>query len=252
APRGGGVAELLGALIPYERGAGIDERWVAIEGSPSFFALTKRLHLLRHGAGADGSQVTDEERREYEGTVAANAEALQQQAQPGDVVILHDPQVAGLAPALARHGCRVVWRCHIGVDQPNHAAREAWEFLRPCVRAAAAVVFSRRAYIWEGLEPEKTEVIAPCIDAFSPKNRDLDAEAVASTLRRIGVAEDGAPYVLQVSRWDPLKDPIGVLEGFAAHVAPHAAGRLVLAGPELKSVADDPQGPQVWRELEQH
>src|SRR5207237_2403240 len=139
--------------------------------SPSFFAFTKRLHLLLHGAGADGSQVTDQERREYEGTLADTAEALQQQAQPGDVVILHDPQVAGLAPALVRHGCRVVWRCHIGVDNPNQAAHAAWDFLRPYVRAADAVVFSRRAYVWEGLDADKTEVIAPRMAAFTPQNK---------------------------------------------------------------------------------
>ena len=251
APRGGGVAELLGALIPYERGAGIDARWVAIQGSAGFFAFTKRLHRLLHGAGADGSRVKDEERREYEATLAENAEAVRRQAHAGDVVILHDPQVAGLAPALVRHGCRVVWRCHIGVDRPNAAARRAWDFLRPYVSAAHAVVFSRRAYVWEGLEPEKTEVIAPCIDAFSPKNRELDAQAVAATLRRVGVPDLDTPFVLQVSRWDPLKDPIGVLEGFASHIAPHAEARLVLAGPEIKSVADDPEEPEVWRELEQ-
>ncbi|HEX6350897.1 MAG TPA: glycosyltransferase [Candidatus Dormibacteraeota bacterium] len=249
-PRGGGVAELLGALLPYELGAGIDARWVAIEGSPDFFAFTKRLHRLLHGDDPDGTQVDDEEKRAYESTLAENAEALRKRMRPGDVVVAHDPQVAGLVPALKEHGCTVIWRCHIGADQPSPAARQAWDLLRPYLAPADAIVFSRRAYVWEGLDNARVEVIPPCIDAFSPKNRDLDQATVDDALRKTGVAPDGLPVVLQVSRWDRLKDPVGVLEGFAEHVAPGAEGRLVLAGPEIKAVADDPEEPEVWRRLE--
>src|SRR5438093_2826293 len=117
--RGGGVAEMLAALIPYGRDAGIDERWVVIEGSPAFFAMTKKLHTLLHGVRPDGSDLSDSERREYERALAPNAEALLEEVRPGDVAILHDPQTAGLAPTLREHGVRVVWRSHIGVDEPN-------------------------------------------------------------------------------------------------------------------------------------
>jgi trehalose synthase len=207
---------------------------------------------------------------------------------PRDVIILHDPQTAGLAPALARHGCRVVWRCHIGVDEPNDPARHAWDFLHPYVDAADACVFSRRAYAWEGLDPERLAFIAPAIDAFTPKNQELDGETTRAILARSGVLgrgdgragsfqrtdgstgsvtvevekveesslpEDG-PLVLQVSRWDPLKDPAGVMKAFAEHVAPKAAGDLVLAGPRDHAVKDDPGQAAVasevaerWREL---
>ncbi len=250
-PRGGGVAELLSALIPYEMGAGIDVRWAAIDGSPRFFAFTKRLHRLLHGDDPDGVEVSGEEHGAYESTLAENAEALRRLLNPGDVAILHDPQVAGLVPALKEHGCHVIWRCHIGADQPNAAVRQAWDLLRPYVIKADALVFSRRAYVWEGLDGVPVEIIAPCIDAFSPKNRELDQKTLIAALEEAGVPAAEVPVVLQVSRWDRLKDPIGVLEGFAEEVAPNTEGCLVLAGPEIKAVADDPEEPEVWQELEQ-
>ena len=281
--RGGGVAELLAALIPYERGAGIDARWAVIEAEAPFFNVTKRLHSLLHGVAADGDDISGEEQAVYERTLAGNADSVRQLVEAGDVVILHDPQTAGLAPALARHGCRVIWRCHIGVDEPNDRARHAWDFLRPYVASADAIVFSRQAYAWEGLPEDRTVIIAPAIDAFTPKNQDLDAEMVQAILRAGGllapghdghaasfVRQDGSnskverqakllqdvlpsagdPLVVQVSRWDPLKDPVGVLEAFARQVAPNSDGQLVLAGPAVTSVTDDPEQPEILAQLE--
>src|SRR5689334_17809227 len=139
--RGGGVAELLAALIPYDIGAGVDERWVVIEGSPDFFAVTKKIHSLLHGVAPDGAELTDAERRTYEETLAPNAAALLELIRPGDVAVLHDPQTLGLIPALTEHGIKVVWRCHIGVDEPNAIARGAWHFLSPYLGGASALVF---------------------------------------------------------------------------------------------------------------
>ena len=246
--RGGGVAELLGALIPYGRGAGIDERWVVIEGSPAFFAVTKKLHTLLHGVRPDGADLSDAERREYERALAPNAEALLEEVRPGDVAILHDPQTAGLAPTLREHGVRVVWRSHIGVDEPNAIVREAWSFLRPFVAGADALIFSRQAYVWEGLERARVAIIPPCIDPFAPKNRDMDGDEIDSILER--AALPNAPrMVLQVSRWDRLKDPAGVLRGFADHIAGRVEACLVLAGPAVTSVDDDPEEPKVIEEV---
>src|SRR2546421_9316249 len=126
---GGGVAEMLAWEIPYERGVGMDSRWLVIEGDTGFFTFTKRLHALLHGVAADGSTITQAEQAGYAQTLARNAQALIGRVRSADVVILHDPQTAGLIPHLVRHGCRVVWRSHIGVDQPNQAARDAWQFL---------------------------------------------------------------------------------------------------------------------------
>ena len=269
---GGGVAELLTSLVPYDRDAGVDERWLVIEGSPAFFNFTKRIHTLLHGVPSDGKEISGEERHEYEATLARNAAALVELIRPGDVVIIHDPQAAGLVPPLARHGATVIWRSHVGVDRPNDAAREAWKLLRPYLGPAAACVFSRENYIWEGLDRSRVRIIAPTIDPFSAKNRDLAGEEVAAILDASGVqlangrshresavkrkAElDGAALpagvtvVLQVSRWDELKDPVGVMDAFAAHIAPRSDAWLVLAGPSATSVRDDPEQPQVLREV---
>jgi len=278
--RGGGVAELLSALIPYDRGAGIDSRWVVIEGEPAFFDVTKKLHTLLHGVAVDGSSITDEEGTVYEQTLAANARALLEMVKPADVVLLHDPQTAGLAPALVERGCKVIWRCHIGVDEPSDMVRSAWNFLRGYVTRAQALVFSRRRYVWEGLEPSRVHIIPPSIAAFTTKNRELDEDAVIGLLRAggilrgsngsaefvrsdgsrahvsrrvAGLPEGGLPVdakiVLQVSRWDRLKDPIGVMDGFVQHIAPDTDAHLILAGPAPTSVSDDPEQPEILREL---
>ena len=278
--RGGGVAEVLSSLIPYDRGAGIDARWVVIEGEPAFFDMTKKLHTLLHGVAVDGLAITPEEGEVYEQTLAANATALLEVVKPADVVLLHDPQTAGLTPALAERGCKVIWRCHIGVDEPSDMVRSAWNFLRGYVTKAQALVFSRRRYVWEGLEPSRVHIIPPSIDAFTTKNRELDEDTVTGLLqaggilrgsngeadfirgdgsrahisRRVkGLPEGGLPadakIVLQVSRWDRLKDPIGVMDGFAQHIAPDTDAHLVLAGPAPTSVSDDPEQPEILREL---
>src|SRR5438309_9665757 len=129
--RGGGVAELLASLIPYDRGAGIDERWLVIEGSSEFFETTKKLHNLLHGVRTDGPQIEDLEKATYEQASSRNADALAELMRPGDVAILHDPQTAGLIPALNARGVKIIWRSHIGVDEANDVVRNAWSFLRP-------------------------------------------------------------------------------------------------------------------------
>jgi trehalose synthase len=280
---GGGVAEMLAWQIPYERGVGMDSRWLVIAGDIRFFTFTKRLHALLHGIPADGSTISAGERAVYEETLARNFEALAGQLRSNDIVILHDPQTAGLISPLVRHGCRVVWRCHIGVDQPNQIARAAWTFLLPAVRAADATVFSRRAYVWEGLDAKKVEIIYPAIDAFTPKNQEMEPDTVAAILRATGIVapdapggqpsflrRDGTParveritelfpetkppadarLVVQVSRWDRLKDPVGVLNGFAGYVAPRVEAHLILAGPGVSAVADDPEEAGVLAEVQ--
>jgi trehalose synthase len=141
----------------------------------------------------------------------------------------------------------VVWRCHVGIDTPNDHARDAWRFLRSYVTDADAWIFSREQFVWEDLDTDRAHVIAPTIDAFSPKNEDLGADAIAAVRERVGLAADDR-YVLQVSRWDGLKDPLGVIEGFAEHVAPHADAHLVYAGPAVDAVNDDPEGAAVLEE----
>lgn len=252
--RGGGVAELLSALIPYDVAAGVDERWVVIEGSRDFFTVTKKLHTLLHGFAPDGHDLTKAERATYERTLAPNAESLLGRMRSGDVAVLHDPQTAGLVPALTQHGVHVVWRCHIGVDEPNDVVRGAWRFLMPYLGHAQAVVFSRQAYVWDGCDSGSVHIIPPCIDSFTTKNKDLTSREVSDVLNRSGLlagVPDGARMMVQVSRWDRLKDPVGVLNAFGRHVAPVVDAWLVLAGPQDMSVDDDPEQPKVRADVEE-
>jgi trehalose synthase len=128
-PAGGGVAEMLRVLLPYVRGVGIDVRWLVIEGDERFFAITKRLHNHLYGDEGDGGPLGREEHRHYEAVLRANAAQLANAVRPGDLVIIHDPQPAGLAAAMRRRA-RVVWRCHVGVDAGNARTEAGWEFLR--------------------------------------------------------------------------------------------------------------------------
>src|SRR5919109_807612 len=170
---GGGVAELLRSAVAYSRSAGVDARWAVIAGDPEFFHVTKRIHNNLHGAPGDGGDLGDGEREIYERTLAGNARELAEMVAPRDVVVLHDPQTAGLVPSLRARGAPVIWRCHVGIDVPNDLARRAWRFLLGYVQEADAYVFSREAFVWEGLDRSKLTIIAPSIDAFSPKNEDL-------------------------------------------------------------------------------
>ncbi|MGD2136443.1 MAG: hypothetical protein PVF27_09795, partial [Gemmatimonadales bacterium] len=144
---GGGVAEMLQTLLGYERGAGLDVRWIVLEGDEPFFRVTKRLHHHLHGEPGDGGALGDAERRTYDAVIERNAARVLETVTPGDVVMLQDPQTAGLAPRLAAAGATVVWRCHIGADHANRQTRDGWAFLRPYLRHADAYVFSRGRYI---------------------------------------------------------------------------------------------------------
>lgn len=274
---GGGVAEMLQVLLAYARGAGVDTRWLVIDGEPGFYAVTKRLHNRLHGARGDGGELDGSARRVYEQIAAANAGALLALVKPGDAALLHDPQTAGLIPELAAADVTVIWRCHVGRDRPNAHTEAAWAFLRPYVEAADGWVFSRRTHVpaWIG---DRVTIVPPSIDPFSPKNQRLPETAVRAILARVGVlAEtDGAPafhrrdgsrahvrragefvrgtggldpdvpLVAQISRWDRLKDMDGVLRGFAARVPPPT--HLALVGPSTSGVTDDPEGAEVLDE----
>ena len=188
---GGGVAEMLHFLLGYLAGAGIDARWVVLEGNEEFFLVTKRLHHLLHGRPGDGRGLDQTARGIYEQTQKETLAELQREVGPGDVVVLHDPQTAGLAPELKRLGATVVWSCHVGIDQPNNLARAAWDFLRRYVQAADAYVFSCPAYCWEGLDRDRMAVIPPCIDAFAPKNQPMASPTVSAILQAAGILDAG-------------------------------------------------------------
>jgi trehalose synthase len=285
---GGGVAEMLQVLLGYAQDLDVRSRWMVISGDAEFFVLTKRLHNQIHGDPA-GGPLTAAEGAHYARMLAANAAELLDHVRPKDLVLLHDPQTAGLTQSLAQAGALVAWRCHIGVDWENEATRAAWSFLRPYLAAARGYVFSRREYVPAWIPDELVAIIPPSIDPFSPKNQGMDDDTVRGILATIGVLDGGTPrqptafvrrdgatgmvsrsaevtgdsrpgpgdsVVVQVSRWDQLKDMPGVMHGFAEHVAPVSGGFLVLAGPAVTGVADDPEGAAVfadcllrWRDL---
>jgi trehalose synthase len=278
--QGGGVAEMLQALLAYGRGAGVDTRWAVLDGDPEFFSITKRLHNVLHGSPGDGGDLGADARAHYEKVLAENLDHLRRLVRPGDLLLLHDPQTAGLVEGMRDAGAHVIWRSHIGRDDSNGETDRGWEFLRPYIEPAAAYVFSRRRYVPDWLPPDRVRLIAPSIDPFSTKNLMLDDVHVSRVLRRAGLIADGdrvapveytrrdgsqgfvrqhpdllsgsqppppeAPLILQVSRWDGLKDMPGVLLAFAGHVAPaHPEVHLMLVGPEVSAVSDDPEGAGV-------
>ena len=280
---GGGVAEMIGSLLPYGAGAGIDVSWLVVEGDGPFFEITKRLHNRLHGAPGDGGPLGPAERATYDTALRAQLGDLLRAIRPGDVVVLHDPQTAGLTRPLRDHGARVVWRCHIGIDEPNARAHEAWAFLGDDVTASAATVFTRRQYVWAGLPADRVVTIAPCIDVRSPKNQPLGSDAVAAILDIAGIIRSparGAPayadadgvrrlvsrqaeliedapmppdarLVVQVSRWDRLKDPVGVVRAFTEHGPEDPDTHLLLVGP-VDGVADDPESTDTFADVVRH
>ena len=283
---GGGVAEMLRPLLAYTRGASIDVRWTVIGGDEDFFRITKRLHHALHGANGDGSELGAVERAAYERTLRQQACDLSGRIAPGDVVVLHDPQTAGLAPTLSRLGVHVIWRCHIGTEVVNEYSEAGWKFLAPYLENVEAHVFSRPDYVPAQCAGARIAIIQPSIDAFSAKNQGLTPEATHAILVQAGIVDgpapravpgfergDGSPgrvergadlcrlgratafdvpLVVQVSRWDPLKDHAGVMEGFARwiHSDPSQRAHLVLAGPNVHAVADDPEGARVYNDVQ--
>jgi trehalose synthase len=268
---GGGVAEMLATLLGYVRGIGLEAEWVVIEGDREFFTVTKRIHNGLYGSPGDDGELGEEERAIYEQTLASNHALIRRTVRRGDIVIVHDPQPAGLIAPLAELGARVIWRCHIGYDGTNDWTDRAWTFVEPYVRVAHAHVFSRESFAPAWIDRRWLRAIPPSIDPFTTKNRELDPGEVLGLLvaaglvaadglapdprvrRRAGVVREGKPpspeipLVVQVSRWDRMKDMAGVLTSFERHVHDPRA-HLVLAGPAVSGVRDDPEGEKVWRE----
>jgi trehalose synthase len=283
---GGGVAEMLHTLLAYGKGAGIENRWLVLDADSKFFRITKRLHNLLHGSPGDGGSLGQAEHDHYREVLGGNFDQLRNYVSAGDIVLLHDPQTAGLAEGLHRLGLRVVWRCHVGRDVPNAQTRAGWAFLQPYLEHAEGLIFSRRAYAPEWVDDSRMVIIPPSIDPFTAKNVALSPEEVGAILTTMGLVEnhhpdgplnfrrrDGTlgtlrehrrtgvllgtpppplhvPLVAQISRWDRLKDMGGVMEGFSRVASRDcvADAHLMLAGPEVSGVSDDPEGAEVLAE----
>lgn len=230
---GGGVAEILNRMVPLLCEMGIDTRWEVIKGGEVFYAVTKKFHNALHG---DQQDVTPKDYQVYEDTVDQNMSRMKLDQ---DIIFIHDPQPAALVKKRRGLGNHWIWRCHIDLSKPD---RRVWDFLKPYVEQYDACVFSAPAFAQTLSIPQL--LISPSIDPLSDKNKELDEEAIRGVLDRLHIPTD-KPLVTQVSRFDRLKDPIGVIEVFEK-VKPYADARLLLVG---GSADDDPEGAQVLNEV---
>lgn len=229
---GGGVAEILTRLVPLLNELGVMASWDVIKGDEAFFDVTKALHNALHGKP---EAITGEMLECYRRTTQAN---IEQMDITGDVVWIHDPQPAGLIARKRDLGRSWVWRCHIDVSTPD---RRAWEFLAPYVDQYDACIFSMPDFAQRTAIPQY--MVAPSIDPLSDKNRELESGYIERVLEKHGL-DPRRPILTQISRFDRLKDPLGVIAAYKM-VRKRRDCQLVLAG---GGAPDDPEGAEVLRE----
>ena len=238
-PYGGGVSELLRSVVPLYNDLGLRATWKIISGEPEFFAVTKKLHNALQG-GVD--LPTSDEFALYEQTTRRNAEALATDPDfaDSDFIFVHDPQPAAVLSFSDPLRARSVWRCHIDTSQP---AEEAWAYLGKYVEGYDATVFTMAQFVPPTLAAELADIIPPAIDPLSPKNMSLDDRTAHAVLNWIGVDPE-RPLITQVSRFDPWKDPLGVIDAFRLVRAEVPNLQLALVG---SMALDDPEAWDVYR-----
>ncbi|MFH0913705.1 MAG: glycosyltransferase [Chloroflexota bacterium] len=232
---GGGVAEILSRMVPLLVQLGVDARWNIIKGSDEFFGVTKKFHNALHNRP---ERVTSQDYEIFQQTTERN---IRETELYGDVIFVHDPQPAGLIARKKEIGRKWIWRCHIDLSNPNE---EVWSFLRPFVIQYDVAVFSAPAFARE--LPIRQFLISPSIDPLSDKNRELLPETIDSVLAKYGIPRD-KPIITQVSRFDYLKDPVGVIQAFEM-VRKSIDCRLVFAG---GTASDDPESDKVLAEVKE-
>lgn len=234
-PVGGGVAEILTRFIPLLRELGIDATWDVIKGDQAFFNVTKAFHNALHGKE---EEITEEMLEVFRATTEAN---LRDMNLHGDVILVHDPQPAGLIQKKKEIGRQWIWRCHIDISSPD---ARVWDFLHPWVDQYDASIFSMPDFAQELAIPQY--LVAPSIDPLSDKNKDLEQSYIDSVLEKYHLDPERA-IVTQISRFDRLKDPLGVIAAYRMVKKRHDC-QLVLAG---GGATDDPEGVEVLREVQQ-
>ncbi len=227
---GGGVAEILNRMVPLLQELGLIVRWEVVQGTEPFYRVTKAFHNALHGKN---EPITPDMFELFLEVGRQNAKRL---ALDDDVVFIHDPQpIVSVEQRKRQPSSRWLWRCHVDVSRPSQVV---WNFLQPFILQFDAAIYSAPAFAQQ--LPMRQVLIAPSIDPFSDKNRDLLSEEVAAVLQRLEIPQD-RPIVTQVSRFDYLKDPLGVIEAFR-RVRRSVKCRLVLAG---GPASDDPEGEEV-------
>ncbi|OUM93046.1 MAG: glycosyl transferase family 1 [Firmicutes bacterium ZCTH02-B6] len=234
---GGGVAEILDKMVPLMRELGIDATWEVITGTPDFFQCTKSFHNALQGDPVD---IPERLLREYEEVNRRNAAELKDKLADADFVLIHDPQPAPLLKFIGNRKGTWIWRCHIDASRPQ---RQVWRYVRQWVEAYDASIFSLAAFT-QAL-PHPQYVIPVSIDPLGEKNRALSPEEVASVYPRFGLDPE-RPLILQVSRYDRFKDPVGVIKAYRMARRYVPGLQLVLVG---GGATDDPEGEAVLAEV---
>ena len=237
-PYGGGVSELLRSGVPLLADLGLDVEWQVITGDEPFFRVTKAIH---NGLQGDPRTLTQEEQRRVPRHLGAERRACCEDGY--DFVVVHDPQPAAMLPLCGKGDARWVWRCHIETSAPNP---ETWAFLRGFLVDYDAAVFTLPDFVPPDLPIEHVAVIPPAIDPLSPKNLPLARVTARQVLDWIGVRLD-TPLVTQVSRFDPWKDPLGVIEAYRLAREEVPGLQLALVG---SMALDDPEGWDLYRQLQ--
>ena len=233
---GGGVSEILYTLVPLMRDVGLDAHWHVIFGKEEFFNATKLLHNSLQGAE---ETLSDEQWAIFDEINAMNAEGLQGE---WDVVVVHDPQPIGLRRGARAKGGKWIWRCHIDLSTPNPAPIER---LLPMIEEYDASVWHMEQYVPNemGRHREAVNIIPPAIDPLSPKNMAFSPEDAAFVCRQFGIDVD-RPLITQVSRFDPWKDPIGVIDAYREVTQQVPEAQLAMVG---SMATDDPEGLEYFQ-----
>ncbi|MBS1152319.1 MAG: Trehalose synthase [Myxococcaceae bacterium] len=236
-PYGGGVSELLRSIVPLLNDLGLKAEWRIVTGNQSFFEVTKAIHNGLQGGLLD---VSPAQQTAYLETSRVNARAFSGEY---DFVFIHDPQPAGILAFRDKEAARWIWRCHIDTSCPN---RQIWSFLRPFIARFDAAIFTLPDFIPPDFPLSRIEIIAPAIDPQSPKNLPLPEPIARQLLEWIGVRTQ-RPLVTQVSRFDPWKDPLGVIHAYRLARAKIPELQLALVG---SLALDDPGGWDIYRGIE--
>jgi trehalose synthase len=227
---GGGVAEILMTLVPLMRDVGLDAEWQVIQGSDEFFNVTKASHN-----GLQGMEIplTDEMKAIWRQYNEHNAKSFEGEY---DYIIAHDPQPAGLLHYHGRSGGKHwIWRCHIDTSHPNPLY---WDFYAPFIDIHEAGVFTMEQYVGPGVDFKHLAIIPPTIDPLSPKNAPIPMDEAREVVSGFGI-DLSKPLIIQVSRFDPWKDPLGVIDAYRLVKAEIPEVQLALVG---SMASDDPEG----------
>jgi trehalose synthase len=230
---GGGVAEILIQMLPLLNDLGVNASWEVIKGDERFFSITKKMHNALHGVEVQIG------RDELDYFIEMNRQNRKEVQTEADIVFIHDPQPVALVEERERLGKKWVWRCHIDFTRPN---RETWDFLKRFIEAYDCAVFSAPAFSRD--LAIRQVLISPSIDPLSNKNKDLPDELIDSVCERFGINRH-RPIVTQISRFDYLKDPVGVIRAYKM-VKEYLDCQLILAG---GGATDDPEGMKVLEEV---